>query len=132
MDKNRTNTFWTKKKHIWDKNRTNLFGQKTEQTYFGQKQNKLILDYLSELGMFGDRYVTISNIKKTLNPTFGFSRTATWRENFQYESTNIDSLEKRILTLVNFIKRYRPARLDLHESGTIGKPFKSSLTAICF
>ncbi len=28
--------------------------------------------------------------------------------------------------------RYRPARLDLHESGTIGKPFKRTSTAICF
>jgi hypothetical protein len=28
--------------------------------------------------------------------------------------------------------RYRPARLDLHESGIIGKPFKSTSTAIGF
>ncbi len=27
---------------------------------------------------------------------------------------------------------YRPARLDLHESGIIGKPFKRTSTAICF
>ncbi len=28
--------------------------------------------------------------------------------------------------------RYRPARLDLHESGIIEKPFKRTSTAICF
>jgi hypothetical protein len=28
--------------------------------------------------------------------------------------------------------RYRPARLDLHESGIIGKPFKRTSTAICY
>jgi hypothetical protein len=27
-------------------------------------------------------------------------------------------------------KKYRPARLDLHGSGIIGKPFKSTSTAI--
>ncbi len=30
------------------------------------------------------------------------------------------------------VKRYRPARLDLHESGIIGKPFQRISTAICF
>ncbi len=49
--------------------------------------------------MFRNRDVTRN--KKKLNPTFGFSRTATWWENFQYESTNIDSLEKSILTFTN-------------------------------
>jgi hypothetical protein len=28
--------------------------------------------------------------------------------------------------------RYRPARLDLHESGIIEKSFKKTSTAICF
>ncbi len=31
-----------------------------------------------------------------------------------------------------FLLRYRSARLDLHESGIIGKPFKRTSTAICF
>ncbi len=31
-----------------------------------------------------------------------------------------------------FLKRYRPARLDLNESGIIGEPFKRTSTAISF
>jgi hypothetical protein len=33
---------------------------------------------------------------------------------------------------IELIKRYHPARLDLHESGTIGKPFNRTLTVYVF
>jgi hypothetical protein len=41
-------------------------------------------------------------------------------------------MEDYIYQDVRPIERYRPARLDLHESGIIRKPFKSTSTAIGF
>ncbi len=37
-----------------------------------------------------------------------------------------------ITNILQLYQRYRPARLDLHESGIIGKPFKRTSTAIYF
>ncbi len=42
------------------------------------------------------------------------------------------SLYKILCKLLNKNLRYRPARLDLNESGIIGKPLKRTSTAICF
>ncbi len=36
-----------------------------------------------------------------------------------------------ILIMFSYPQRYRPARLDLHESGIIGNPFNRTSTAIC-
>jgi hypothetical protein len=41
-------------------------------------------------------------------------------------------LYKQCSFINSFVLRYRPARLDLHESGIIEKPFKRTSTAICF
>ncbi len=41
-------------------------------------------------------------------------------------------LEARILMMSRIHKRYRPARLDLNESGIIEKPLKRTSTAISF
>jgi hypothetical protein len=39
---------------------------------------------------------------------------------------------QKIRLVAMSLSRYRPARLDLHESGIIGKPFKSTSTGIGF
>jgi hypothetical protein len=50
---------------------------------------------------------------------------------FNKDLSNEPNFDRSIL-LDSAFKRYRPARLDLHKSGIIGKHFKRKSTTICF